>query len=153
MTLRTSQAGLYYKAFMDCDTVLQEQIKARGVALSLEKMPGEDFLSTGTYTRIENGDVGEFTSGSVFNIFKENLSDEENAARGEMKIYAIPYVELMDGTILLAESGTAQSMQDVMTYLNDNLGTLEVEDHIRVDRFYIRWAAAMETWKLPVFQN
>ena len=148
VTLRTGQAGLYYKAFMDCDTVLQEQIKARGVALSLEKMPGEDFMTAGTYTRIEDGNVGEFTSGSVFNIFKNDLSAEENAARGEMKIYAIPYVELMDGTVLLGESGTAKSLQDVMTYLNANIGSLDIETQFQVDDFYVKWAAAMADWKL-----
>ena len=65
-----------------------------------------------------------------------------------MKIYAIPYVELMDGTVLLGESGTAKSLQDVMTYLNANIGSLDIETLFQVDDFYVRWAAAMADWKL-----
>ena len=144
VTLRTNAAGIYYKATLNCDDVLKEQIAAYGVGVSLqEDMPSDQVL----YTRLSGAPADIFTSGSVFNILRSSLSPEKNAARGKMKIYAMPYLELTDGTVLTARK-EAKSLQDVMKYLNENLGSLDEETQIAATAFYAKWSDAMKDWEL-----
>jgi len=141
VTLRTAKAGIYYKATLACDPELRANIGACGVALHLEDGPE-------LRTRISGAPTGEFTSGSVFNIFKEGLSAEKNAARGELEVYANAYVELLDGTVLTDTSGVACSLRDVMDYLNDHFSTLTADEQAQVRSFYATWETAMAAWNL-----
>ena len=72
VTLRTNEAGIYYKATMDCDAVLAAQVQCYGVAVSLAGMPGAVFETEEDvfYTRLTGAPTGTFTSGSVFGIKK-----------------------------------------------------------------------------------
>ena len=149
VTLRTDGAGIYYKATLGCDDVLKAQIAAYGVGVSLqEEMPPEKVL----YTRLSGAPADTFTSGSVANIFRGGLNAEKNGSRGAMKIYAMPYLELTDGTMLTARK-EARSLQDVMQYLNENLGTLDAETLAAATAFYAKWSDAMESWALTNLQS
>jgi hypothetical protein len=140
---------------MDCDAVLAAQVQCYGVAVSLASMPGFDFETDEdvAYTQLVGAPAGTFTSGSVFNIFRSNLSAARNAARGAMKIYAIPYIKLTDGTVLTAEEGDDWSLQDVMNYLDENLDSLDAEEQANAKSFYIRWAEVMGCWSLTNLQE
>lgn len=150
VTLRPSAAGLYYKARYDCDQALAQQVTAYGVAMSLQDMPGADFkIEKGNaYTEAAAAFRGgaEVTSGSVFGIMKETLAAAENAARGEMKIYANPYVTL--GDKILVGSGSAYSLRDVMETIEKNYYTYSLEDRAGADAFYIQWNAKGMDWAL-----
>ena len=65
-----------------------------------------------------------------------------------MKIYARPYMKLQDGTVLMAQEGSAWSLQDVMVYLNSNFATLDAKTQAQAQQFYAAWPDAMETWNL-----
>ena len=150
VTLRPSAAGLYYKAQYDCDQALAQQVTAYGVAMSLQDMPGADFKTEkgNAYTEAAAAFRGgaEVTSGSVFGIMKETLAAAENAARGEMKIYANPYVTL--GDKILVGSGSAYSLRDVMETIEKNYYTYSLEDRAGADAFYIQWNAKGMDWAL-----
>lgn len=150
VTLRTNKAGIYYKAEMACDEVLAGQIDYHGVAVSIVGMPTADFANEANTaaTKISGAPEGVFTSGSVTNIFRENLSAEKNAARGEINIYANSYIQLLDGTILMGANESAKSMKDIMTYLDTNYATLEAADQANALAFYETWADAMAGWEL-----
>jgi len=120
VTLRASEAGLYYKASYKCDATLADRVIAYGVAVSTNVTPGADFLEDYTnkigFTCLENfADVYETTgknpytvnttSGAVFGIFKTAAERPDtvdsnsntvttaqlNAEYGKMKIYANTY--------------------------------------------------------------
>ena len=150
VTLRTAKAGIYYKAAMSCDDVLKAQIAHHGVAVSVVSMPTIAFESdeNTAYTQLDGAPFDTFTSGSVANIFRSNLSAEKNAARGTMKIYANAYLKLNDGTILMAENAAAWSMRDVMDYLNTNFETLDADIQAQAKSFYATWADVMASWEL-----
>jgi hypothetical protein len=150
VTLRTNKAGIYYKAELACDEVLAAAIASHGVAVSLVNNPTAafEFDENAAYTQITGAPEGIFTSGSITNIFRAGLSDEKNAARGEMKIYANAYLKLEDGTVLMGSNPSAKSMKDVMDYLNTNFATLKVEDQETAKAFYAQWADVMASWKL-----
>lgn len=155
VTLRTSQAGLYYKAQYACDDVVAGMVDQYGVVLSLQNMPGADFAT-------EQGDINlatscaapftsgaEATSGSVFGIMKEG--NKENAARGELKIYANAYIALNNGTVLVADQGEAWSLHDVMNAIDADFADLDAEEQQNVNNFYTQWKEdGMQTWN---FEN
>lgn len=150
VTLRTNKAGIYYKAEMACDEVLAGQIDYHGVAVSIVGMPTADFANEANTaaTKILGAPDSVFTSGSITNIFRSSLSAEKNAARGEMKIYANPYLKLTDGTVLMGNNNAEKSMQDIMSYLNENFASLGATEQENVKSFYTTWADAMASWNL-----
>ena len=163
INLRAREAGIYYQARITCDPVLAAQVKCYGVALSLKNMPGSDFMqlfpSTSVYTMTQGAPViGQaFTSVAVFNIFKEGAA---NAERGSMEIYSNTYLKLNDGTLLLEDvttgdtvndegfDGIAWSLRDVMVALDSRYSQLSETDQATVRSFYTTWKEAMTTWGL-----
>ena len=169
VTLRTTAAGIYYKAKFVCDETLAAKVKSYGVVLSLADMPGEDFLTesdnnqyTIAKTPFASGVI--VTSGSVFNIMKDSITDPaKNAARGEMDIYANPYIcfDLGSDKILVADTknagktesaegfdGVAMSLHDVLTALDDNYFDYDADTQAQVDAFYKQWQEkGMADWE------
>ena len=141
VTLRTEKAGVYYKASLSCDPVLRERISGCGVTLSLD---GGAQLRT----RYSGAPTDEFTSGSVFNIFKKQYSAERNAARGELEIYANAYLELADGTIITDQGGVAQSLRDVLAYLDASFDTLTAQEQTQLQAFAAAWKETLALWNL-----
>lgn len=173
VTLRTSAAGFYYKAVYICDEVLAPYIQSYGVVLSVNNMPGADFMTeTGdinAYTILPGNTFvsgAEVTSGSVFNIMRQGKTAAANKARGEMKIYANVYVVLdLDGAaqtlvgdhknagLTVADEafdGVAYSLYDVMQLVNDRFDALSEAEQAAVREFYDKWYdKGMQDWALP----
>lgn len=169
VTLRTTQAGIYYKAILNCDSILAAAVDTYGVALSVSNMPGADFATE----KDSNGDVNgwtevnaaespmtsgkAFTSGSVFGIFKEGL--DNNAARGEVKIYANAYIKVGNFIIMSDTTngdtydtdgfdGVAFSLRDVMKKLDEQFSTLDEDKKTLSLNFYKHetWNTILRTW-------
>jgi len=168
VTLRTAAAGVYYKAKFACDEALAAKVKSYGVVLSLANMPGEDFLTqesdkyTAAKAPFASGVVA--TSGSVFNIMRASITDPaKNAARGEMDIYANPYIcfDLGSDKILVADTknagktedaegfdGVAMSLHDVLNALDDNYFDYDADTQAQIDAFYKKWQQkGMADWE------
>ena len=107
VTLRTNAAGVYYKAAYHCDDALAAKVSSYGVALSVFNMPGGDFAT-------ETGDINRYTvgseafksglvttSGSVFGILEEGRPAANNSQRGQIKIYANPYIALGEQVLMV----------------------------------------------------
>lgn len=160
VTLRPSAAGLYYKATYDCDTLLSAKVMRYGVILSVDDMPGKDFLtdtdSINLYTALSsNFESGvTATSGSVFGIMKAGRTAAENAACGEIEIYANPYLLLNvnGGQYVVGDTnnsgktsaedgftGTAWSLREVLTALDQNYSTYPAATQAQLDSFYYDW--------------
>ena len=167
VTLRPSAAGLYYKAIYHCDTVLEERVENYGVILSIDNMPGVDFLTetedVNGYTQGVNFQSGvTVTSGSVFGIFKDERAAAQNDQYGRVKVYANPYLQLAigEGMILVADTansgktadapdftGHAYSLQDVLKMVDDRYYSYEAETRKEVDGFCDNWKEkGMASW-------
>lgn len=147
VSLRTSSAGIYYKAKAVCDSKLAGAVDSYGIILSTDGMPYQ--LADGKYTTVEGQVTSNtaFLSGSVFNIFKEGLSDAQNIARGKTTIFANAYLNI-DGTILVAyqqvnAERAVWTMQKVLQTVDDQLGGKlqldEAQAEVLAD-FYDKWA-------------
>lgn len=167
VTLRTATVGISYKANYYCDDVLADKVTTYGVVLSLNDMPGADFLS-------EEGDVNRYTverkvftggvsasSVLVTGIMKQKLEASVNAAFGEMPIYANPYISLdLNGETLCVGdtenvgkkkvdngfSGIAYSLHDAMEALDDIYQDYDSAIRKNVDAFYAAWKDRGMDW-------
>lgn len=170
VSLRTSAAGLYYKARYTCDSALSSRVQSYGVVLSTFNMPGADFKTEPTrgnnncYTvasaPFASGVVA--TSGSVFNILKETLSPGENLLRSRQVIYANAYVDFGSGpivadadnagkTIAAADfTGVAYSLQGLLLRLDSVYDTYNKKTRAQVDTFCEKWISLGVDWK---FEN
>lgn len=158
VTLRTSAAGLYYKATYKCDKVLEKAVTKYGVVLSVFNMPGADFVT-------ETKDINQYTvgteafksgivttSGSVFGILEDGRSAANNSQRGQIKIYANPYVTVGEQTVMGDSKnagktandegfdGVAYSLQDAMNTVDHIFYDYNLTDRDQFSSFY-------ETWK------
>ena len=109
VSLRPSEAGIYYSATFRCDEVLTAQIEMQGVAVSLTDLPGADF-ETDEDTLYATGNHGVM----VRNILK---GDAEDADRAIMDIYAASFIKLQDGTVLTSAAPVAYSLYDILMLL------------------------------------
>lgn len=168
VSLRTSTAGLYYKAVYYCDGVLSTKVKNYGVVLSVDNMPGDDFIKeagddinryTVAATPFQSGVTA--TSGSVFGIMKTERKPETNAAYGDVVIYANPYVhlDLNGGVIYVGDTqnagktktdndftGKAFSLHDVMNALDNVYNNYAASVQKQLDEFYFTWRDMGMDW-------
>ena len=166
VTLRTSSAGLYYKAVFQCDRRMEQAVSAYGVAVSLADMPGSDFKTASTDMYTVSGEKfisgATVTSGSVVGILKDGLSDKENNRRYQMQVYANAYMEL-NGQILMSDTsnagknvnsagftGNAASLQEVILALDNRYASLSNTVKAQLDNFCDTWKNEDAIWS---FEN
>ena len=115
-------------------------------------MPGADFAT-------EAGDINiatvgkeafasglETTSTSVFGILKDSRKAELNDRYGKMPIFANTYVELENGTVIMGENGTSQSLYQVLETIDANWADYE-ENQESVLSFFRYWATrGISSW-------
>ena len=164
VSLRTSAAGIYYKAQYDCDSVLAEAVQSYGVIVSVKDMPGADFKTdtkgNNQYTvakeAFESGRIT--TSGSIFGIMKTTRSATKNNECARMPIYANAYVDFGNGpvvadvanvgkTVDAADfSGVALSLYDVMQKIDSAYGSYNTIVRSQLDAFYLQWKNRGMDW-------
>jgi len=175
VVLRPSAAGIYYNAAFNCDAVLASKVKAYGVALSLDDMPGDNFRRENLHggNNVYTVSTNPFTpgvlisSGSVFNIMKTTNASAVNVEHGEMNIYANAYLQIDGvGTVVgdmvnpgkTAEdkdfTGVAYSLLDVLKAIDSNwdacVAAGKVDD---VKDFYNTWVPYGITAWADMFEN
>ena len=149
VTLRTSSAGLYYKANYQCDRQIEEKVQSYGIVVSLQDVPGADFKSVegDAYTvaseKFASG--ATVTSGSVVGIMKDDLTPAENLNRSRMPIYANAYIDLGNGPIMAdndnigTKKGTSASLLQVVTALDQTYGSYSTVVQGQLDAFCKTW--------------
>ena len=103
-SLRTSAAGLYYKAQYKCDATLADRVMAYGIVFSAtrgEVHQGNFDADNDVYSIMEGfkanmvDNTVNGTSTEVFGIFKsEGRTNAENVEAGEAKVHATPYINV-----------------------------------------------------------
>lgn len=138
MSLRSSQAGLYYKSHFRSDEVAAPKIDTFGVALSVKDTPNGENLETlckySEFTGFEGGAAGnpEAATGTVLKgILKDRNSDRGNTNNLKIKVYGRAYAKTVDGELLLGQP-VERSMQEQLELASGRLETLTSE---QVDGF------------------
>lgn len=161
VALRAREAGYYYRAQYFFDDAVKAAILCHGIAVSKDNMPGADFVDetkdinawTEMTTELSSGSITN--SGSLFNIFKTGNTD--NQARGEIKVYANPYLVLQvskdDVIILVADeenadkqAGVGMSLKDVLVAIEVSYDDLGADAQQTVKQFYTTWEGDIAAW-------
>lgn len=155
VSIRPANAGIYYTCTWNCDNTLSENVESFGVALSLDHMPGANFMDDKyvLYTRASNEEFVAGTSGNsvlVANVLKQ--SNQANNDRARMEIYATPYV-LINGqdlpVIAKAEDQAQRSMYDVIKYIDEQIAN----DPLNYRKMTLSLREFYETWKNDGMQD
>ena len=103
-SLRTSAAGLYYKAQYKCDTALADRVMSYGIVFSAtrgEVHQGNFDADNDVYSMMDGfkanmvDNTVNGTSTEVFGIFKsEGRTADDNVAAGVAKVHATPYINV-----------------------------------------------------------
>ena len=149
VTLRTSAAGLYYKAQYQCDRQLEEKVVSYGIVVSLQDVPGADFKTAegDAYTVSSEKFVSgaTVTSGSIVGIMKSDLSASENLKRMRMPIYTNAYIDFGNGPVLAdtvnagTKNGTSASLYRVLFALDNNYDSLTATVQGQLEDFCGFW--------------
>ena len=108
VSLRPSNAGIYYTATVLADEVLMAELET-GVAVSLVDMPKADFAT----------DEDTLYATSTNSVLVQNIltGNADDADRAIQDIYAASYVKLPDGTVLVSDNTVAYSLYDILMLL------------------------------------
>lgn len=150
VSLRMSNAGLYYKAFYQCDRQVEQKVTAYGVAVSLQDVPGADFKTAENdfYTVSKEKFISGTTaaSGSVVGILKADLTAGENLKRCRMPLYANAYIDLGSGPIVAdtenvgKKAGTSASLMQVLAALDNAYSGYSASVQGQLDDFVAVWS-------------
>ena len=152
MTLRASQAGVYYKSTIAGDEIVAEQVAQYGVALSVYGAPtAEDQNSV--YSWFEGFRAGSNNQNSTLlhGIMKGYLSDQSNASRAAMPIYGSAYILTKDGQYLFG-AVASRSLQEQVEEVDAMWSTLTSEQQTEVAAMYQTYSDVMQNWELPNLQ-
>lgn len=169
VSLRTSTAGIYYESTYNCDAVLASKVLVYGSVLSIDNMPGDDFLTEeddiNPYTVIEKPfQNGITTNSAIVNyILKKDREADINDEYSRITIYANPYIglDLDEGDLLLVGdtqnagkkitdedfTGVAFSLLDVMNILDADYNSYDANILQLLENFYSKWIQYGVTWE------
>ena len=163
--VNTDEAGLYYEAQYKCDKYLAGKIEAYGVYASLKDMPsatmeaGDARTELHTFKLDSNYEVLSKSS-YIYGIFKDTRTVAKNAEYGKMKIYANPYIQLIGGKVILADTENVgekagehvYSLYDALKSINDNMSQF-ADDRAALKQFCTTWADVIAEYNLENLAN
>lgn len=152
ISIRPSNAGVYYSSTWNCDATLSQKLKHFGVALSLDHMPGSDFMGD-KYVLYTKSEQADFTAGEesnsvlVSNVLQKN--NTSNDRRGRTNIYATPYITIEnsfgqeEAVVALSDAQAQYSLYEVMKLVDERIAN----DPINFRRLTLPMRNFYELWK------
>lgn len=151
VTLKTSNAGIYFKAQYKCDDVLAARVTRYGTAVSKNAIPvavgqtGDSFTEfTSDFTPDTISHSVQVNSGAVVNILKDD-PEINNKARAEITLHAKVYfsVQIDDAVETATDFLSAQcgsySLYDVLNAIDTNWGEYNEAQRTTAHNFYNTW--------------
>ena len=138
VTLKTSVAGLYFKASYKCDATLAAEVDAYGIYVSKSSdMSNAGYSALEGFATNMTDNTVTGTSGAVTGIFKEGAAD--NLDRAATAIYAKSYIKIGDDVIMGTETA-GYSLKTVLKAIDTNW-TAFADKQATVEAFLADWTA------------
>ena len=156
MSLRPSNAGLYFTCAFAGDALVKEQVTAFGVAVSLAGDPESVDPNKVLRTVVEPDVFGagvDATSCMIANIMKTTKTDQKNAEHAAMQIYGRTYIQLGD-TVVYGDCFN-RSLQDQLCGTEAMYGIERMWDALTINQrrgvmdMYATFENVMSTWDIP----
>ncbi|MBO5868443.1 MAG: hypothetical protein J6Q54_06020 [Oscillospiraceae bacterium] len=141
--IRPSVAGVYYTGSFTYDELLEENVEAFGMAISLynnqpsiEEDDEESLYTTGS------------TSALITNILSTERDTEENIVTGDTPVYVRAYIKLTDGTVVYGDA-VGFSLKTLVRNADKNLwGKLTDLQKQGLLEMYAAFSDVLSTWQL-----
>ena len=144
VSLRTSEAGIYYTGSFRYDEAVAAQVAYCGVTLSVvNAAPVADDSDKGCrYTK-------DHTSVLVRNILSDSNSAEKNSDNANREIFARAYICMADGSFLYSKTSTTHLQLLVETIDARVWDELNVTQKAALRKLYEAYQNVMELWNTP----
>ena len=121
VSLRPSNAGLYYSAQWQCDEMLAKEIDAFGVVVSLAGVPDDDFAQkkSNRYTRQTKFNSGVTGNGVLVTDILHADETNMNSVYAKQPVYAAAYITVAGKNYVGASH--SHSLHDILKLLDDEI--------------------------------
>ena len=154
-SIRPSSSGMYYTGTWSCDEKMATMLDSFGVAVSLVKTPDRGFETNTSclYTAFDKTkmETGVPKNGVIIQgILDAAKTANSNNINARKPIYAVAYMKMTDGSVIIGEVTGNYSLYSAMAYLDElvdeNPGTY-AEARAQARAFYKTWAEdGMGSW-------
>lgn len=152
MTLRASEAGVYFQSDFAGDELGAARVAKFGVVMSLTEAPtAEDLKKDYGYSwfaGFEAGENNQNTSTLLKNVMKETNPDLINNRNANMPVYGRTYVLLTDGTYLFGGI-VARSLRQQVEGVDMIWESLNTEQQFSAIAMYRLYEPVMKHWDIP----
>lgn len=158
VTLRPSDAGLYFQSRFGGDEYVKSMVKSYGVALGAGHKPN---YAPGTYTAFDGStwvtgaDMGSLRRGTLLkDVLKKTNTDSENETNAETVIYGHAYAELTDGTRYVGDL-VSLTFRSVLEGNDQTVGADSLWDQLNstqrngLSEMYAAYKPVMRDWNIP----
>lgn len=153
MTLRASEAGIYYRSTFACDQMAAKMVSKFGVALNIKAVPALDNLDSDCKLSELEGfrSGGVSTSGNstlLTGVMKTDNPQSMNVANASIPVHGRAYVLLNDGTYMFGASAsrTFREQVELADAMWNDLSDSQKADAVNM---FNNYAAVMENWNIP----
>ena len=154
-------AAIYYQSGFGGDEVIQENVKAFGIAMGAGKAPdfrAKTYTRTTDMTKWESGKLNTFNSTLLKNIMKSSNTYSTNNKNSSTQVYSQAYIEMLDGTRILGGSYNL-SLKQILEGTTTTTGvdglweTLQDTQKQPVIDMFNAFQDVMGAWKIPYIKH
>ena len=147
MTLRPSQAGVYYKSSFAGDELVAQKVVRYGVALSVQGDPAEDAAAILSW--FEGFEAGSNAANGTLlhGILKQTNSQAENAYNAQLPVYGRAYILTSDGAYIFGEC-VSRSLRQQIEQIDGMWDELTETQQTGLVELYTQYQSVMESWNI-----
>ena len=151
MTLRSAQAGLYYKSTIRTNPLAEANIAQFGVALSVKGMPNAQNITRDCHRSIfhDFAAAKDTYTGTLLRwVMKSGNSTVENRRNAEMPVYGRAYVLTGEGQYLFGD-GVSRNFRELVEGADALWETLTDTQKAEMGKLYMDNIFVMKYWDVP----
>lgn len=151
MTLRSANAGVYYKCAFNGDEMVAAQVTSYGVTLSLRDAP-EIGAAGSAYSVFTEFSTGTNTPSTLLkNVMKTTNTGAQNNRNANMQVYGRAYIQIGDSYIY--GETVSRSFRQQVELADEIWSTLTAEQQTAVQAMYLAFRENMVSWTIPNIKN
>jgi len=151
MSLRSADAGVYYKCTCNGDEMVAAQVTSYGVALSVRGTPKIGESGTG-YSVFTNFVSGNNTPSTLLkNVMKDTNTVERNNSNADVQVYGRAYIQIGDSYIY--GETVSRSFREQVELVDTIWSTLTAQQQTAVLEMCRTFQEDMAAWTIPNIKN
>ena len=151
VTLRPSEAGMYFTGNFRADEAVKAQTRHFGIALNVWEAPTAENMDTTTVFTSLTDWAGESHSVLLTGILKAENDLSSNRINGALRVFACTYVETEAGIVF--GDVVSISLQELTEMAASRWNSLTFFQQVSLLDLYSTWWDVMDYWNIPDIKN